>query len=339
MSEASLPADGVMHADIPATTLTARAPRFRGRRNRSFSERLIAVALFLCGAFSVLVTAGIIISLASETIAFFGNPEVTLFKFLTGTTWAPIAKPVRPENFGILPLINGTIMIAVLSSLVALPLGLGSAIFLSEFAHERIRKILKPMLEILAGVPTVVYGYFAITFITPQLRNLADWLNATAGVDVRINIFNALSASIVVGVMIIPMVSSVSEDAMRSVPRALRQGAYGLGATRFEVATRVVVPAALSGIIAAFILAISRAIGETMAVTIAAGATPRMTLNPLNSVQTMTAFIVQVSLGDAPAGSINGQSIFAVGTTLFLMTLTMNIISNQVIRRFREVYE
>jgi phosphate transport system permease protein len=195
------------------------------------------------------------------------------------------------------------------------------------------------MLEILAGVPTVVYGYFAITFITPLLRNMSDWLNATAGVDVRINIFNALSASIVVGVMIIPMVSSVSEDAMRSVPRSLREGAFGLGATRYEVATRVVVPAALSGIIAAFILAISRAIGETMAVTIAAGATPRMTLNPLNSVQTMTAFIVQVSVGDAPAGSINGQSIFAVGTTLFLMTLVMNIASNQVIRRFREVYE
>jgi len=339
MSEASIPADGVMPTETPITTPTLKTPQLSGQRNRSFSERLIAVILFLCGAFSVLVTAGIIVSLASETIAFFGNPEVKIIKFLTGTTWAPISRPVRPENFGILPLINGTVMIAVLSSLVALPLGLGSAIFLSEFAHDNIRRVLKPMLEILAGVPTVVYGYFAITFITPLLRNMSDWLNATAGVDVRINIFNALSASIVVGVMIIPMVSSVSEDAMRSVPRSLREGAFGLGATRYEVATRVVVPAALSGIIAAFILAISRAIGETMAVTIAAGATPRTTLNPLNSVQTMTAFIVQVSVGDAPAGSINGQSIFAVGTTLFLMTLVMNIASNQVIRRFREVYE
>ncbi len=297
------------------------------------------MVLFLCGIASILVTLGIMVSLFSETIGFFGRPEVSLWKFLTGTTWKPIAKNPTPENFGILPLVNGTLMIALFSALVALPLGLGSAIFLSEYAPERLRRVLKPVLEILAGVPTVVYGYFALTFITPLLRSLFDGVNATLGTDIRVDFFNALSASVVVGVMIIPMVSSISEDAMRAVPRSLREAAYALGATKFEVATRVVVPAALSGIIAAFILALSRAIGETMAVTIAAGATPKMTLNPLTSVQTMTAFIVQVSFGDAPAGSINGQSIFAVGTTLFLITFVMNLISDRVLKRFREVYE
>ncbi|HEC23095.1 MAG TPA: phosphate ABC transporter permease subunit PstC, partial [Chloroflexi bacterium] len=247
--------------------------------------------------------------------------------------------PVVPENFGILPLINGTLMVAVLSGLIAIPLGVGAAIFLSEYAPDGLRRVLKPLLEILAGIPTVVYGYFALTFITPLLRNFFDWFNALAGTAIRVDFFNALSASVVVGVMIIPMVSSISEDAMRSVPRSLREGAYALGATRFEVATRVVLPAALSGVIAAFILAFSRAIGETMAVTIAAGTTPKMTLNPLTSIQTMTAFIVQVSFGDTPHGSINSQSIFAVGSTLFLMTLVMNLLSGVVIRRFREVYE
>jgi len=220
-------------------------------------------------------------------------------------------------------------MVAVGAAVVALPIGLVSAIYLSEYAPDRVRRIVKPALEILAGIPTVVYGYFALTFVTPMLRQI--WPQT--------NIFNAASASIVVGIMIIPLVSSLSEDAMSAVPRSLREGAYALGATRFEVATRTVVPAALSGIIASFILAISRAVGETMAVVIAAGATPRLTLNPLESIQTMTAYIVQVSMGETPFGSLEYKTIFAVGITLFAITLAMNIVSLAVLRRFREVYE
>lgn len=308
-------------------------------KSRRFKERLIHAILLFCGLISILVTIGIIFSLFSEALHFFQRPEVSVWKFLTGTTWRPLSKPVLPENFGILPLINGTVMIAGLSGLVAIPLGLGAAIFLSEYAPPKLRGVLKPLLEILAGVPTVVYGYFAITFITPLVRKFFESFNATMGTGIEVDFFNALSASIVVAVMIIPTIASISEDAMRAVPLSLRQAAYGLGATRFEVATRVVVPAALSGILASFILGISRAIGETMAVTIAAGATPKMTLNPLTSVQTMTSFIVQVSFGDAPAGSINGESIFAVGSLLFVITFVMNIISNAVVKRFREVYE
>ncbi len=298
------------------------------------SEKIITRLLFFCGIFSVLITLGIIISLFSEAIAFFQRPEVVFTKFITGTAWRPLTTKVSPDNFGILPLIQGTMMIAVISALISVPLGLGSALFLSEYASDKVRSVFKPTLEILAGIPSVVYGYFAISFITPLLKTtLEKWLG------IEVSFFNALSASIVLGIMIIPTVASISEDALRAVPRSLREGAYALGATRFEVVTRVVVPAALSGIIAAFILAISRAVGETMAVTIAAGATPRITFNPLESVQTMTAFIVQVSFGDAPAGSINGQSIFAVGATLFTMTFVMNIASQLVLKKFREVYE
>lgn len=231
-------------------------------------------------------------------------------------------------------MISGTLMVAFLSAIISVPLGLGSAIFLSEYASDKIRDVLKPVLEILAGIPSVVYGYFALSFITPLIETFFEkWLG------IEVSFFNALSASIVLGIMIIPTVTSISEDALRAVPRSLREGAYSLGATRFEVITKVVVPAALSGIIAAFILAISRAFGETMAVTIAAGATPQITLNPLESVQTMTAFIVQVSFGDAPSGSINGQSIFAVGATLFIMTFLMNVVSDIVLKKFREEYE
>lgn len=312
---------------------------FQRSRVRDVRESIIHAVLFLCAAVSILVTVGIIASLFTEGIAFFIRPEVSIWRFITGTEWKPLSNPVRPENFGVLPLINGTLMIGLLSGLIAVPLGLGSAIFLSEYAHANVRRYLKPALEVLAGIPTVVYGYFALSLITPLIRGAADGINNSLGTDIHVAFFNALSASIVVAVMIIPMIASISEDAMRAVPRSLREAAYGLGATKFEVATKVVVPAALSGILAAFIIAISRAIGETMAVTIAAGATPRMTLNPLDSVQTMTAFIVQVSFGDAAAGSINGQSIFAVGSTLFLMTLGMNFISNRVMRHFREVYE
>jgi phosphate transport system permease protein len=228
----------------------------------------------------------------------------------------------------------GTLLVAFISALISVPLGLGSAIFLSEFASERVRDFFKPVLEILAGIPSIVYGYFAISFITPIIKTVFEnWFG------VKVSFFNALSASIVLGIMIIPTVASISEDALRAVPRALREAGYSLGATRFEVITKVVVPAALSGIIAAFILAFSRAVGETMAVTIAAGSTPQITLNPLKSVQTMTAFIVQVSFGDAPSGSINGQSIFAVGAALFVMTFGMNIISDLVLKKFREEYE
>ena len=304
------------------------------KKSRVLSEKIISGLLFTCGIFSILITIGIIISLFSEAIQFFLRPEVSLLKFFTGTTWRPLASKVSPDNFGVLPLIMGTMMIAIIAALISVPLGLGSAIFLSEYASEKLRSVLKPLIEVLAGIPSVVYGYFAISFITPLIQTVfKTWL----GIDV--SFFNALSAAIVLGIMIIPTVASISEDAIRSVPQSLRAGAYSLGATRFEVVTKVVLPAALSGILAAFILAISRAVGETMAVTIAAGATPQVTFNPLNSVQTMTAFIVQVSFGDAPSGSINGQSIFAVGATLFIMTFIMNIISDLIMNRFREVYE
>ncbi|UCC48889.1 MAG: phosphate ABC transporter permease subunit PstC, partial [Gemmatimonadota bacterium] len=235
----------------------------------------------------------------------------------------------KPQHFGVLPLVGGSLMVAVGASLIALPVGLASAIYLAEYAPERVRKMLKPMLEILAGIPTVVYGYFALTFITPMMR----------GVVPSTGVFNAASAAIVVGIMIIPMVASLSEDALYAVPRHLREASYGLGATKFETITRVVVPAALSGIVASFILAISRAIGETMAVTLAAGATPKLTINPLESIQTMTAYIVQVSLGDTPFGTIEYKTIFAVGLLLFTITLAMNVLSRAVLRRFREVYE
>ena len=272
------------------------------KKSRVLSEKIISGLLFTCGIFSILITICIIISLFSEAIQFFLRPEVSLLKFFTGTTWRPLASKVSPDNFGVLPLIMGTMMIAIIAALISVPLGLGSAIFLSEYASEKLRSVLKPLIEVLAGIPSVVYGYFAISFITPLIQTIfKTWL----GIDV--SFFNALSAAIVLGIMIIPTVASISEDAIRSVPQSLRAGAYSLGATRFEVVTKVVLPAALSGILAAFILAISRAVGETMAVTIAAGATPQVTFNPLNSVQTMTAFIVQVSFGDAPSGSINGQ--------------------------------
>ncbi|NLW72706.1 MAG: phosphate ABC transporter permease subunit PstC [Chloroflexi bacterium] len=297
-------------------------------------EGLIAFIFKAAAVLTILVTIGIIVSLLSETIGFFARPEVSLWKFLTGTRWQPLSSKPSPENFGILPLVGGTLLVAGVAALLAVPVGLGTAIFLSEYATEKLRKIIKPVLEILAGVPSVVYGFFAISFITPIIKTVFEgWLG------LKVMYFNALSAGLVVGIMIIPMIASVSEDAMRAVPRSLREGAFALGATRFEVAIKVVTPAALSGIVAAFILAISRAIGETMAVSIAAGSTPNMTLNPLKSVQTLTAFIVQVSFGDAAAGSINSQSIYAVGMTLFVMTFVMNLISDLVLRKFREVYE
>jgi phosphate transport system permease protein len=276
-----------------------------------------------CASVSVLTTIGILVTLLYQGYGFFN--EVSPWEFLTGTRWTPILKP---RSYGVLPLVSGTLLVTVIAAMVALPVGLMTAIFLSEYAADKVRRILKPILEILAGIPTVVYGYFALTFVTPLLQNIFNDLL----------VFNALSAGIVMGVMIIPMVSSLSEDAMIAVPRNLREAAYALGATRYEVSLRVVVPAALSGIIAAFIIAISRAIGETMLVTIAAGATPRMALNPLEGVQTMTAYIVQLSLGEAPVGSLEYNTIFAVGLVLFCMTLLMNLLGFWIVRRFREAY-
>ena len=294
------------------------------RMSRRWGERLIALLLFGCGLISVLTTVGIVVVLVTESVGFFR--EVPIAEFLTGTRWSPM---YSEQHFGILPLLNGTLLIAAGSMLIALPVGLTSAIYLSEYASPRVRGAIKPILEVLAGIPTVVYGYFALTFVTPLIRMVFPGTG----------IFNAASGAIVVGIMIIPMVASLSEDALSAVPRSLREAAYGLGATRVEVSTRIVVPAALSGIVASFILAISRAIGETMAVTLAAGATPRMTLSFLESIQTMTAYIVQVSLGETPHGTLEYSTIFAVGLVLFLITLGMNLLSQRITRRFREVYE
>lgn len=292
--------------------------------SRTLKEGAIGAVLFACAATSTLVTLGVVVVLLQGTISFFS--EVSIVEFLTGTRWQPM---FQEKHFGVLPLLSGSMMVAIGAGVIALPIGLMTAIFLSEYAGPRLRRTLKPVLEILAGVPTVVYGYFALTFITPILRYFLP----------ETEIFNAASASIVVGVMIIPTVSSLSEDALRAVPDALREGAYGLGATKLEVSTRVVVPSALSGIIASFILAISRAIGETMAVTIAAGNLPTLTANPLKSIQTMTAYIVQVSLGDTPQGTTVYRTLFAVAMTLFLITLGMNILSQWVLSRFREEYQ
>ncbi len=296
----------------------------RNRDSDDLAGKAVRWALLLCALLSIATTLGIVITLLVQAWGFF--IEVSPWEFITGTRWSPILKPT---SFGVLPLVGGTLLVSLIAAALALPVGLGAAIFLSEYAPDRVRRVVKPVLEVLAGVPTVVYGYFALTFVTPQLQNaMPDLL-----------VFNALSAGLVMGIMIIPMVSSLSEDAMVAVPRSLRNGAYALGATRFEVALRVVVPAALSGIVASFILAVSRAIGETMLVTIAAGATPNLTINPIESIQTMTAYIVQLSLGEAAHGSIEFDTIFAVGLLLFVITLGMNLLGHWAVRRWRQKYE
>ena len=295
-----------------------------GAWKKNISERAIALVLLLSTMLSILVTAGIIFVLLFEALKFFG--EISFWEFISGTRWTPL---FSSKHFGVLALVAGTTLTAVLAMVVALPLGLLSAIYLSEYAPDKVRKPVKPILEVLAGIPTVVNGYFAMLFVTPILRQISG----------DISVFNALSASIVMGIMILPMVSSLSEDAMRSVPRTLREGAYALGSTKLEVSTLVVVPAALSGIVSAFILAVSRAIGETMIVTIAAGQNPNFTLNPFVPIETMTAYIVQVSMGDTPAGSIEFETIFAVALLLFAITLAMNLLSQYVVSRFREEYE
>ncbi|MFT4633809.1 MAG: phosphate transport system permease protein [Crocinitomicaceae bacterium] len=291
---------------------------------KRWGEKILRLVFFLCAFISVVTTICVIAILAYETLRFF--QEVSVTEFLFGTEWRPL---LEPKAYGILPLLAGTLLIVVGSSLVALPVGLACAVYLSEFASDRARSIVKPILEILAGIPTVVYGYFALMFVTPGLRLMLD--------DVQI--FNAASAAIVVGIMVLPMVASLCDDALRSVPCSLREGAYSVGATSYEVTARIVVPAALSGIFAAFVLAVSRAIGETMAVTLAAGATPNLTLNPLESIQTMTAYIVQVSLGDTPSGGLAYKTLFAVASLLFTITLIMNLLANKVMRKFQEVYD
>ncbi len=296
----------------------------------AFWETAVTVGLVLCAVITVLTTAGIILVLGVQSVEFFRTAKVSVPEFLFGTELKPDASPPK---FGIVPLIWGTFLIAAGSSMVALPIGLLSAIYLSEYAPRTLRSVLKPTLELLAGVPTIVYGYVALLLVTPVLKQLLEPLG------LRVETFNALSACIVVGVMIIPLVSSLSEDVLSSVPRALREAAFGLGATKFEVSTRVVLPAALSGVFASFILAISRAVGETMAVVLAAGMRPQITLNPLTQIETMTTYIVQVISGDAAYGTSKYLSLFAVGMTLFAVTLSLNIISGVVLRRYREVYQ
>ncbi|WP_227395144.1 phosphate ABC transporter permease subunit PstC [Jeotgalibacillus aurantiacus] len=290
----------------------------------AFTEKLIPKLLLAIAVVSVLTTIGIVFTLIFETITFF--TQVNIFDFLTGTEWYPFANST--PTYGILPLIVGTLKITIIATLVAGPIGIATAIYLSEYASDRVRRIVKPVLEVLAGVPTIVYGFFALTFVTPILRSVFP----------EIAIFNAVSPGIVVGIMIIPMIASLSEDAMSSVPNAMRDGAYALGATKLEVALKIVLPAALSGIVASTVLAISRAIGETMIVAVAAGSTPGFNWDVTGSIQTMTAYIVQVTTGDAGYGTTIYYSIYAVGFTLFIFTLLMNMLAQFISKRFREEY-
>lgn len=297
--------------------------RFAYQVRRHLPERIIHGILFLAAFFAVAVTIAIVVILVYESLSFFEH--VSIFDFLTDTQWTPL---FSIKHFGVLPLVTGTLVVAAVALAIAIPLGTITAIYLSEFAPHRVRETVKPFLELLEGVPTVVYGYFALLFVTPLLQTFIPGLPG----------FNMLGAGIVMGIMIIPYVSSVSEDAMRAVPMHIREGSYAMGATRFQTAIRVVTPAATSGIVAAYILGISRAVGETMVVAVAAGTQPNLTLNPMEGAATITAYIVQVSLGDLPHGSLEYQSIFAVGMVLLLMTLLFNVIGHLLRRRFREVY-
>ena len=286
-------------------------------------EFVIEWALFLCALLSVGTTIGIIAVLAVETFAFLR--EVPITEFLFGTEWTPLFASPR---FGVLPLVAGTVLVSVIAMAVALPMGLMSAVYLSEYADSRVRRVVKPVLEVLAGIPTVVYGYFALLFVTPLLQGIIPGLAGS----------NALGPGIVMGIMILPLVSSLSEDAMRGVPRGLREASYALGATKMQTSVRVVLPAAFSGITAAFILAVSRAIGETMIVAIAAGQQPRLTLDPRVPIETMTTYIVQISLGDTPQGTLEYRTIFAVGMLLFVGTFGLNLVSAWLRERYREEY-
>jgi phosphate transport system permease protein len=301
-----------------AESLTLAPPRKR------WGEAVIKALLALCALVSVATTLGIVVALLLPAFEFF--QEVNFVDYITGTEWAPLFLQAK---FGVIPLIAGTLSVTFWACLVAIPSGLGAAIFLSEYARPRTRNVLKPALELLAGIPTVVFGYFALTFVTPLLRDIG----------LQVQVFNALSAGLVMGVMIIPTVASLSEDAMTAVPRDLRDGAYALGSNKLQVSTRIVVPAAVSGIVAAFVLGISRAIGETMIVLLAAGQQPNLTFDPKQAVETMSAFIAATGAGDVPTGSVEYKTIFAVGATLFAMTLAVNAVAIRLVRRFREAYE
>jgi len=296
------------------------------KRRLRWGETIIQGLLFFSGFFSIFTTIGIVYELGKEAFLFFREPAVNLWAFLTGTEWQP-----HIERFGILPLFTSTLITSLLAMSIAIPLGLGVAIYLSEYATPKARNFLKPILEVLAGIPTIVYGYFALTFMTPLLRVIL-------GRDI-VDIYNMASAGLVIGILILPMIASMTEDALSAVPRSLREAAYGLGGTKLEVALRVVVPAAISGISAAIIVGISRAIGETMIVAVAAGAGPKFTFNPFKGAETMTGHIMRISGGDLSYDSIDYNSIFAIGLMLFFITLVLNIISQRIVRRFREVYE
>lgn len=310
-------------ASVPTTVSSFATRAKRGLTARGVSEMAVRWISFVCALLCVVTTFGIIAVLLSQAIPFFKS--VSPVDFITGREWSPTREPV---SFGVLPLIAGTLVITIGAGVIAIPLGLLSAIFLTEYAHPKLRAILKPALEILAGIPTVVYGYFGLFFVTPALKTIFPGIQNE----------NALSGAIVVGIMILPLVSSLCEDALAAVPRSLREGAYGLGSTKREVIQRIVTPAALSGIMASFILALSRALGETMAVTLAAGSNPVLTLDPTRAIQTMTSYIVSTAKGDAAAGTIKYQSLFAVGATLFLFTLVMNLIAQRLVKKFRQVY-
>ncbi|MGQ9622383.1 MAG: phosphate ABC transporter permease subunit PstC [Candidatus Caldatribacteriaceae bacterium] len=287
-------------------------------------EKIVKQIFFIFSLVSIFTTLGIIFILFFQSVGFFR--KVSIVEFLTSTQWTPL---FYEKHFGILPLLSGTILITIIAILVAAPLGILTALFLSEYAHPQMRRLVKPILEILAGIPTVVYGYFALLFVTPLLRRFIPSISG----------FNALSPGIVMGIMILPLVASLSEDAMQAVPLDLREGGYALGATKFEVAIQIVLPAAFSGITASLVLAISRAVGETMLVTIAAGQMPQLTFNPLVPIETMTAFIAQISMGDTPTGSLEYQTIFAVGLVLFIFTFLLNVLARKLKERFRERYQ
>jgi phosphate transport system permease protein len=302
----------------------AEAPVLRPARRR-WGEDLIKALLVLAAFISVLTTTGIVLSLVEETISFFG--DVPVGDFLFGTEWSPL---FEPPSFGVLPLVLGTLIVSLIGMAVAVPLGLGAAIYLSEYARPRVRKTIKPILELLAGVPTIVFGYFALTFFTPEILR---------GIGLNVGIFNGLSAGIIIGFLIIPTVASISEDAMSAVPQSLREGSFGLGASKLQTTLRVVFPAALSGIVASIVLALSRAVGETMVVLIAGGLQPQWGVNVGQSMETMTAFIATTAKGDIATGSTAYKTVFAVGTTLFVITLVMNLISIRFVRKYRQVYE
>jgi phosphate transport system permease protein len=296
------------------------------RHRRPLSERIIERLLFAAAALGVLTTVGIIAVLAIQTAEFFF--QVSPLEFFTGTRWSAL---IKPQSWGVLALVSGTVLVAAIGLVIAVPLGLLAAVFLAEYASPRVRTVVKPILETIAGVPTIVLGFFGLNFIAPHL------LRPILGED-NIGVFSALSGGIVVGLLITPLIASISEDALRAVPRGLREAAFAMGATRFEVARKVVFPAAISGIMASVILAMSRAIGETMAVVLTVGTKPQLTLDPTESVQTMTAFIVQISIGETAQGSIEYKSLFAVGATLFAITFALNILSTRVVRRLRTAY-